>query len=215
MTVLKTVFKKEQKQSGAKCSTQFCVIIPSFCALIVLLSVLLLIQTRGSLSFQPTGATASYERGYKEGFQHARELSTDGSLDLQNGNAMLEGVIKRISGNEVSFSAKHLVLSEKIDGVGIERTANIGPETRIVIVTQKTDEDFKKEQEAYSARSTAFKESNAAPSPFIETESEISNLKEGDYISVDEVSGKDLTLKPSFVAGTLRIMRLQAQTPAN
>lgn len=159
--------------------------------------VLVILQNMG-----PAGGSGKlirgYEDGYADGFRDARAQS--GAPALKE-SSILSGKVTSVEASSVTFNTEGLVLNERVDGVSNTRTANVTSETKIVLVENLPSEETEAAQKSFQRAMANLKAGDTPPTPpssFKETAILLSDIKEGDTISVQAAPDENILPLSSF-----------------
>lgn len=198
----KGFFKVEK---GAMSLSRNTAIAIGVCALVVLLVLILFVSYQKS---KTVGQKSPYEQGYVEGFRDARSLTNVSGAREKASTASLEGRVNSISQGVIHFTVTNLVLNEEVDGIGLSRIARVDDKAKIIVISQKLDADFRKEQDAYFEKYGASNNEVAPPTPFSEVEGTIKDIQVGDFVSIEGVSASDIAYASDIDAGIVKVMRI-------
>jgi hypothetical protein len=152
----------------------------------------------------------TYDDGYKDGFNIARDLSANTNTGAMKnlGRTSLLGTVNDVYASSLTFTASGLVLDPKVDGVSSVRTVNIGSQTSVYVYVPKTTQELVAETTTYQDAMAAFQKTAkpnvgtstssvlstpTPPAPFKQVKGKISDIVSGDQISVTGEKNQDLT----------------------
>ncbi len=154
----------------------------------LVLTVLLLVI----LLMFPGSRGLSIPGGYADGFRAARELAYQAGARPPDRLGSFSGTVTAVGGSSVTFTVNDLIADERVDGAGLVRTATVSNETQIVMLQERSNEEYASERAAY-ATARAVVESNPEadiprpPSRFTEVTISLADIKVGDRVSVRPV----------------------------
>jgi hypothetical protein len=147
----------------------------------------------GSNSFiDSTLSSFSYNQGYKDGYNAARDRFNIMPLEIR----AINGEIIDITNDSVTINAVNLNTDEFVDDISNLRKAIINEDTKIFARTALSEEDFDKQLSAW--RSTGAMQGNPPPTGFTQTEIKLSDLKVGDTAVL--TANQDIRLMETFTA---------------
>ena len=161
-------------------------IVAVIAAVLILFVIVLLI-----LQIIPGGASLKGP-GYAEGFRAARELAYNAGARPPERTGGFSGVVSSVGASSVTFTAEGLIMDERVDGVGLVRTATVSSETQILLLQERSSEEYDAARQAYlAARDVAGDNPDAdiprPPSRFTEVTISLSDIQPGDRVSITPV----------------------------
>ena len=161
-------------------------IVAVIAALLILFVIVILL-----LQFIP-GGTSLKGPGYAEGFRAARELAYGAGARSPDRADAFSGKVTSVSGSSVTFTVSGLILDERVDGAGLVRTATVSNDTKIVMMQERSDEEYQTAHTAYLAARDAAEATDPGlgprpPSRFTEVAISLSDIQEGDSVTVEPV----------------------------
>lgn len=176
-------------------------------ALVLFVAALILIFVSSLLP--NSGRRLSLGGSYADGYRAARDLAFQSGFPQREVRSLV-GVVESVSGNSIKIKTK-LFVDERVDGVGQERTIVVDSSTKISKQVMKSQDQIRKEQKEFSAKVRELDPEKPAmgtvmpPMPYESANVNVSDIKQGDSITVFPQTDEDLTLKDNVKAKTIEI----------
>jgi len=205
--LLVTLYTKKMDQ---KLLSPLKILLAAFVVFAVILTVFLVGYFFGSKEKVITSTITGkpIQNTFEAGWQAARQkLEQSGLLRPEPEEIFtLSGTITAVSKNQISLKANPTVLNPLADQAPEMRTVTVTSETKIIKLTPKTSEEIAKEAEDFREAMSSLEPGTTPPtppSPYTEEEIKITDLKNGDVISV--TSDTNIKMAAKFVAKEIRL----------
>lgn len=184
--------------------------------ILVILGVGILIGTKLSKKTVTQGEIK--EDSYQAGWNAAKErlAQSETGMLISSDIRTINGVVEKNEGGKLEIKIKPLepLADEALD----TRIVTLNPETKIYLSMQKDMTKFQEEMNAFQERMMASQQDVnmtqlEAPTPFEKTEVKLSELKQGQQVSV--TAGENIKDKKEFVAKEINVQQNIAMPNAN
>jgi hypothetical protein len=190
-------------------------------AVIMFISVMAFVVLQNMLP-KGTRLIRSYDDGYIDGFTKARDLAKSAwrpaappSMSSTSSQTTISGTVNNVGSSTFTITAKSLVLDERVDGVGLERTIKITKNTKIITLQMKPGDAITKENEKYreaiKAETDPMKRSAIRPpSSLAEVPITFSDISAGDTVIVTGEMGIDVATVNPIQASRIIVQKINA-----
>lgn len=144
---------------------------------------------------------------YADGYKVAREQAYRSGLAKMMSSSVT-GIVESVSSDSIKIKT-NLFVDERVDGVGQVRTIKVDQSAKIEKQIQKDQKAFAEEQSAYMEKMKNFDpekdKAMMSPLPYETKALKLSDLKQGDMVTIMAGEGEDLTLVEPIQAKSIQM----------
>lgn len=151
-------------------------------------------------------ALRGYDQGYADGFRAAR--SQLDAANLTTARSSLTGEVTDISDSSISIRVRGLLMDERVDGAGPDRTVIVTNDTLYIVAEMLPFEEFEALQASFARALQSGNSPLDPPLPHREVAGTMENLAIGDTVIVTGINDQNILRESSFTASKIVVRKL-------